>query len=470
MSLLIKKIENVRLMVVFIARVVIGCVSTASFAQENKVSCQTCHTTQGSELGTSVHHGLTCQECHSGESSFEIPKSELAKFLARPADSQLTFDHGQSFLGKPNRKEVPSRCGTCHADVAKMNPYGMRTDQLARYLTSGHGKALVNGNEKVAVCIDCHGSHDIRTGRDPESKTYPLHVPDTCASCHADKDLMAESGLPVEIVSEYRDSVHGKLLFEEGDTGAPTCATCHGNHSAMPPGFSTIGAVCGQCHQHESAMFATSIHAGQDEHKGCVQCHGGGEDSHFHHIDRISKPPGILIQRYAHLLKTQSNPTAAQVADAIHPGPKQIINHALATCMDCHDDLEDDENLPKMFKLLDEIAAAELRYVETANRLEHVGQGVLLVENQRFLFEDAKTHLISLAPTQHTLDNEKVAEKVAALNEVCAQVNDQLDELEAGLSLRYKLLGPMWVLAILFSIAIYAKFKQLKKQWVKPLD
>ncbi len=450
--------------------IVMACASQRVMAQDDKVSCQTCHVAQGGELGASVHQELSCQECHSGESTFSISQSELAKYLARSANSHLSFDHGQSFLGKPARKDIPERCGTCHADVSRMNPYGMRTDQLSRYWTSGHGRVLKEkGNDHVAVCIDCHGVHDIKSGRDPHSKTYSLNIPDTCAACHANQALMDEFDLPVEVVSEYRDSVHGKLLFEQGDTGAPTCATCHGNHAAIPPGFSTIGAVCGQCHHHESKMFATSIHAQQEEHKGCVQCHGGGEDSHFHHIERITKPPGLLIQRYAHLLKTQPNPTPAQVAKAIHPGPKQIIMRALPTCMDCHEELEDDESLPKLFNLLDEIAAAEQRYVETANRLDHVGQGVLLVENQRFLFEDAKTHLIALAPTQHTLDNEKVAEKVAALNEVCAQVNQQLDELEAGLTLRYKLLVPIWIFAVLFSIAIYAKYKQLKSQWVKPL-
>jgi len=453
----------------FMVAVVIVSTSSVAIAQESKVSCQTCHTKQGGELGVSVHSGLACQECHSGDSTFMVPKSELAKFIARSSASQLTFDHGKTFLGKPARKDVPDRCGTCHANIERMNPYGLKTDQLASYRTSGHGKALAGGNDKVAVCIDCHGSHDIKTGRDPESKTYPLHVPDTCASCHANKSLMTEVGLPVEIVSEYRDSVHGKLLLEQGDTGAPTCATCHSNHSAMPSGFATIGATCGQCHLHESKMFATSIHAELEPNMGCVHCHGGGEGSHLHHIGRISKPPGILIQRYAHLLKTQPNPTSTQVVDAIHPGPKQIINHALPMCMECHEDLEDDENLPKLFTLLDEIAAAELRYVQTANRLDRVGKGVLLVNDQRFLFEDAKTQLIALAPTQHTLNNEKVTEKVAALNKVCTQVNEQLDGLEAGLTMRYRLLGPIWIFAIVFSVAIYAKYKQLKGRWVKPL-
>ena len=127
------------------------------------------------------------------------------------------------------------------------------------------------------------------------------------------------------------------------------------------------------------------------------------------------------------------------------------MEQALPTCMECHEDLEDDESLPKLFELLDEIAEAERRYVETANRLDEVGRGVLLVDNQRFKFEDAKTHLIELAPLQHALDNSVVAEKVAKLNEVCSQVNRELDELERGLHWRRMALIPIWLFALVFA-------------------
>jgi hypothetical protein len=294
-----------------------------------------------------------------------------------------------------------------------------------------------------------------------------LNIPDTCSTCHADTALMKVFDLPVEVVDEYYQSVHGRLLFEQHDTGSPTCATCHGNHSAMPPGFATVGAVCGQCHLHASKSFATSIHASQPEHKGCVQCHGGGEGRHFHLIERITRPSGLLIQRYMHLLEREPQPTAEEVTESIHPGPKQIINRALPTCLECHEELDEDESLPKLFELLDAIAAAEQKYVETGRRLAEVGQGVLLVDRQRFLFEDAKTHLIELAPLQHTLDNEKVEAKVTELNTVCDQVNAELDELERGLRWRHVALVPIWIFSILFAIVLYAKYKQLKGIYVK---
>ncbi|MEE9297370.1 MAG: hypothetical protein V3W34_20725 [Phycisphaerae bacterium] len=446
------------------------CVAPRCWAEEGSVKCLNCHVEQADELAGSVHKAMGCQECHSGDASYTVSSEGLAEYLQRGSESPLVFDHGPSFSGKPARAEVPSLCGGCHADVQRMNPYGLRTDQLARYWTSGHGKTLKGaGDERVAVCVDCHGWHDILPGRDPQSRTNPLNVPDTCGRCHADAALMAEFDLAVEVVSEYRASIHGKLLFEQGDTGAPTCATCHGNHSAVPPGFATVGAVCGQCHQHAAAMFATSIHASQSEFKGCVQCHGGGEDRHFHLIQRITRPPSLMIRHYARLMMSQPGMTPEQITETIHPGPRAIITQALSSCMECHEELEDDESLPKLFALLDEIADGERYYVRTANLLQAVGQGVLLVDNQRFLLEEAKTHLIELGPIQHTLDNTAVAEKVAELNAVCDQVNAELGALISGLRWRFRALIPIWVFATLFSIALYAKYKQLKRVWVKPL-
>ncbi len=444
----------------------------APSASADDATCATCHKSQSTEYQRSVHQALACQECHGGPKKYDLPADRIGALTEPDLTGGMTgrFDHGNTFKGVASRAEVPDLCGGCHADVERMNPYGLRTDQLARYWTSGHGKALKGEGElRVAVCIDCHGSHGILTGKDPESRTHPTNIPETCATCHADPVLMSDFDIPVEIHDEYRSSVHGRLLFEQGDTGAPTCATCHGNHSAMPPGFATVGAVCGRCHEAASKHFATSIHAAQEEHKGCIQCHGGGEGRHFHLIQRITRSSGLMIQRYTHLLESTPSPTPEQISEAIHPDPVQIINHALPMCLDCHEELEDDESLPKLFELMDDILDAERGYVKTANRLEQMGKGVLLVDAQQFKFQDAKTHLIELAPLQHTLDNEVVAEKIAELTAVCDEVNTELDTLEHGLAIRKQALLPIWIFAVLFSAALYVKYKRLKAAQVKPL-
>ncbi len=412
---------------------------------------------------------MDCQECHGGLDSYSVDPGELPRLREAGIGDTVKFDHGDPFLGKPARRAIPELCGNCHADVERMNAYGLRTDQLARYWTSGHGKTLRDrGDERVAVCVDCHASHEILPGREPRSRTYALNIPDACAGCHGDAELMASFDLPVEVVAEYRDSVHGRLLLEQQDTGAPTCATCHGNHSAMPPGFAAVGEVCGKCHEHAAQQFATSVHATEEGHRGCVQCHAGGQDAHFHLIERITKPAGVLIQRYASLLATEPEPSPEQITEAINPDPQRIMTRALPSCLACHEELDDDENLSKMFALLDEIAAAERHYVRAATRLDEIGKGVLLVENQRFKFEEAKTYLIELSPVQHTLDNELVAAKVAQLDQVCEEVHAELDELEAGLRLRHQALIPLWAFALLFSTLLYIKYRRLKRMQVKP--
>jgi hypothetical protein len=200
-----------------------------------------------------------------------------------------------------------------------------------------------------------------------------------------------------------------------------------------------------------------------------VQCHGGGPNAHFHLIERITKPTGVLVQRYAHLLQTDPHPSPEVIARALHSEPKEIIERALPSCTECHDEPGEDESLPKLFRLLDSIAAAERKYVETASHLDRVGQGVLLVENQRFKFEDAKTHLIALGPMQHSLDNELVAKKVEELNQVCDQVQTELEALETGLRWRYAAVFPIWLFAAAFCAALYVKYKQLRARYVVPM-
>ena len=431
--------------------------------------CAACHAAQHQQLAGSVHAQVRCQECHGGAESYPGVPAPLDSTReggqARPA-----FDHGPSFSGRVQRANVPNLCGDCHADVGRMNPFGLRTDQLAGYWTSGHGRALKErGETRVAVCVDCHGSHEVLKPSEATSKTHALNVPDTCAACHADAKLMSEFELPAQIVDEYRRSVHGELLLVRRDMGAPTCATCHGNHAAAPPGFASVGAVCGQCHQHAAQHFANSIHAQQESFHGCVQCHGGGPKAHFHHIERITKPAGVLIQRYAHLLTDEPVPTAARVAEALHPDPKEIMTRALPGCTDCHEELAANESLQKLFHLIDTISDAEHKYVQTAGELDRVGRGVLLVDQQRFRFETATTHLIALAPLQHALSNELVTGKVAELNTVCDEVRSEVAQLENGLRRRYQALLPIWIFALAFAAALYAKYKALRAQYVTPL-
>ena len=96
-----------------------------------------------------------------------------------------------------------------------MRQYQIPTDQLVKYQASVHGQRLINDKDvRVAICIDCHGSHDVKKASDPTAAVYPLNVPKLCASCHADATKMKPYGIPTNQYDLYTASVHGKALLE----------------------------------------------------------------------------------------------------------------------------------------------------------------------------------------------------------------------------------------------------------------
>lgn len=193
------------------------------------------------------------------------------------------------YVGKPDRRGIPEFCGRCHANAAYMKRFNpaARVDQLAEYWTSRHGQRLREGDDNVAVCIDCHSVHDIRRKGNPNAPVYPTHVAETCGRCHSDAKRMASyhdaSGqpLPVDQYVRWRTSVHAAALLEKGDLTAPTCNDCHGNHGATPPGVESVSFICGQCHAREAELFRMSAKAeGWNRHnelmanaEGCGTCH-----------------------------------------------------------------------------------------------------------------------------------------------------------------------------------------------------
>jgi hypothetical protein len=261
-----------------------------------ETSCTACHAnpeffTEEEQLSipeswqASVHAdvGISCHDCHGGNSSME-----LADDMAGAMDPAFSTN---PFRDVPAFQEIPEFCGRCHSDPAYMKRFrpDTRVDQVEEYWTSGHGKALKEGNEKVANCTRCHGSHGILRADNPRSSVYPTQVAVTCGKCHADPEWM--SGIldrhgepyPVDQVAEWRQSVHARGLIVKGDLTSPTCNDCHGNHGAAPPGLESVTFVCGQCHGREAELFRQSPkHAGFVRHneylvatggEGCSACH-----------------------------------------------------------------------------------------------------------------------------------------------------------------------------------------------------
>jgi len=175
----------------------------------------------------------------------------------------------------------------------------LRTDQLSQYQTSVHGRLLAKGDTKVALCIDCHGVHDLRAPSDSASKVHPLNVAKMCARCHADAVHMKGHAIPTDQFAKYNTSVHHEAMVVRGDLSAPTCTTCHGNHGAAPPGVDSVGNVCSNCHVFQAQMYEKSTHKTAFQSAGlpgCVVCHSNHGVTHPTDARPGTGPEGVCMQ------------------------------------------------------------------------------------------------------------------------------------------------------------------------------
>jgi len=264
-----------------------------------KDSCRDCHSALPDPLGVSqeefsqdIHaqKGLTCASCHGGDPTADDPD----KAMSRKA----------GWKGKIDRKQVPQLCGACHSDPAYIRQFNpsLRTDQLAQYHTSVHGKRLAAGDTRVAVCTDCHSVHGLRVPSDPRSTVNPVNVANTCARCHADANYMKGYSIPTDQFAKYSTSVHHEALAVRGDLSAPTCPTCHGNHGAVPPGVDKVQNVCSTCHVFQDQMYEKSTHKEafqKASRPGCVVCHSNHGISHPTDAKLGKGPDAVCMQCHA---------------------------------------------------------------------------------------------------------------------------------------------------------------------------
>lgn len=469
----------------------IGAVAPLSFASTGlagprSVHCVDCHVGQATQFSASVHHGVVrCQECHGGEDAYDTgpaaghADSPSTASSPSAATTQAHFDHGKTFRGRPKRVDVPVLCGACHSDVERMNPFGLRTDQLSSYWVSGHGKRLQqNGDDHVAVCIDCHGAHDILQSSNPNSRTFFQNVPRTCGNCHGDRNLMQPYDLPADIPEQYRKSIHGRNVLEKGDAGSPNCATCHGNHAAAPPGYLEVGHVCGKCHKQIEDYFLSSIHGRIPVMARCIGCHAGSGQRWNHQIEEASPPLDKLIAAYSEIREeVGDDPKELEARFSRKADELSGTMRFDSVCLYCHTPgrtgphssffVNSDQTARECGQeLAAALRQAQLECVGTMNRVKRLGQGVLLVQDEAVRAEDAKTELMALSSFIHTLNRAEVQTRVAAMKKICDEINTDLNRKESALTIRRATVLPIWVFIAVFCFLMYRKYKALKHGYV----
>ena len=135
-------------------------------------TCGECHQEIAAAYRSSVHgdalkHGVreapTCTDCH-GEHKILGP--------GEPTSPVFTAN-------------IPGEtCGRCHSDERLSEKYGLRNGKVSAFQDSYHGLALRAGKLTVANCASCHGVHDIRSSKDPQSHIFPANLATTCGKCH----------------------------------------------------------------------------------------------------------------------------------------------------------------------------------------------------------------------------------------------------------------------------------------------
>ncbi|MGA1874107.1 MAG: hypothetical protein ACMUIA_00705 [bacterium] len=252
--------------------------SSRKSPKKKKITCITCHNHLGKDKAEWVKqwqesvHGksdVSCPDCHGGNpASFNKPKIE-----------------GTNFRGKPSRLEIPEFCGSCHSDPARMRQFQKRIDQLAQYKTSRHGIGLFQAKDtKVAVCVDCHGRHDIAKVSESSSPAHHGNIAETCGGCHANSDYMSPYGLPTDQLTCYYKSYHGMIMKNkiEGKNPSlvPSCPDCHSPHGPKPPEVSEVSNICGNCHMNTAKYFHEGEHKIALEEQNtprCIDCHDNHE-------------------------------------------------------------------------------------------------------------------------------------------------------------------------------------------------
>lgn len=137
-----------------------------------------------------VHDDRNCVDCHSDSAD------DLAE-CSHSRPGKQAGDHpgcGTCHGGNPHdikpvasvtKREWTLLCGSCHANEARMNRYGVDPDAVSSYEHSFHGKALLRfGVDESAGCIDCHGYHKVLPSSDEASPTSDSNVVQTCRKCH----------------------------------------------------------------------------------------------------------------------------------------------------------------------------------------------------------------------------------------------------------------------------------------------
>lgn len=210
--------------------------SRRDYTLASSESCRRCHFDKYTKTFESIHYAMlskgnlsapVCIDCHGSHSIAHIAKERAVtakrcqKCHPRVYDTYAASIHGNALVNENNkdvpvcvdchtahtiedpfasdyREKIPGMCSTCHANKAIMGKYGLSTEVLKTYLSDFHGVTLEfyrkqkemrkNGRYRpakpMAVCTDCHGTHNITSISGPNATVLKANLAKSCQRCH----------------------------------------------------------------------------------------------------------------------------------------------------------------------------------------------------------------------------------------------------------------------------------------------
>lgn len=275
------------------------------------VNCTGCHGNHSikspTDPATPLHFTRStefCGKCHTKEMADHKVSEHSVQYAAHNPNSPTCIYCHNNPITKGN-KTTPIQlklnqeklCLSCHLHISALD--NKFANSLVNYEKSVHGSAVLKGNTEAAICVDCHGTHNLQKANKKDSWIHPKNVPNVCGKCH-DK-----------VTDEYMKSIHGVAL-KDGNMDSPGCTYCHGEHDIknvpdIPHKvFSESGmnfnivvdnkmVYCVACHTDEKLMKKYNIATVEKAHRWlpktkahwdrvrCVDCHSSQEPPNLTH-------------------------------------------------------------------------------------------------------------------------------------------------------------------------------------------
>jgi len=363
--------------------------------------------------------------------------------------------------GPAAAEEAADQCFACHNRLG-----GTLGAPAKEHRESVHREAGI-------TCVTCHGGNpDLpgEEGMDPRFgfRKRPSHreIPQFCAGCHSDIAKMRQYNLSTDQFAEYKESVHGKLLYGKNDLGTAVCTSCHGSHDIRRKSDprsrvfrSNVPATCGTCHSDPDRMkpygipvsqvedYRTGVHgrilAGKIPGKNpsiapnCATCHGvhGATPPGVKEVANVCGNCHGVVAGYF-----RESPHFAAVRDTGEPrcifchGNHSNRNPSLrilegsgpGECGSCHEAgtaaMEFAGNVRELMNAL-EASMGEIRA-----ELDAAAASGRNVDRLKRQVDDAQTRMIEIEPVFHTMSFERI---LPLIHQADSYLRDARKEVEA---------------------------------------